>query len=97
MIPVNLTGDQILGEPVVRSLLDIAEPVDVVDVFRPAEGTSGIAANAVAIGASVLRMQLGIVSEEARDIAIAGGLTVVMDACMGALHRKLVARHGLGG
>jgi len=95
VIPVNPTADQILGEPVVRSLSEIAEQVDIVDVFRPASEAPAIAADAVAIGASVLWLQLGIASDEARDIATAGGLTVVMDACIGAVHRKLARRHGL--
>lgn len=95
VIPVNPTADEVLGEPAFRSLSEITEQVDVVDVFRPAEEAPAIAADAVAIGASVLWLQLGIVSDEASEIATAGGLTVVMDACIGAVHRKLVRRHGL--
>ena len=97
VIPINPTADEILGERVFRSLREVTDQVDVVDVFRPADEASAIAADAVAIGASVLWLQLGIVSEEASDIATAGGLTVVMDACMGAVHRKLVRRHDLSG
>ena len=96
VIPVNLQGDEILGEPVVRTLLDITEQVDVVQVFRPPEEAPAIATDAAALGARVLWMQLGIVSEAARRIAERAGLTVVMDACMGAVHRKLRRRHGLG-
>jgi len=66
--------------------------VDVVDVFRPAEEAPDIARQAVAIGAKVLWLQAGIVSEEARQIAEAAGLTVVMDRCMRATHKLL----GLG-
>ena len=95
VIPVNPNGGQILGEPVVRSLSEINEPVDAVDVFRPAEETPAIAAEAVVLGAGLLWLQLGIVSEEAERIATTAGLTVVMDACMGAVHRKLRRRHGL--
>ena len=51
-------------------------PVDVVDVFRPAQETPEIARQAIAIGAKVLWLQVGIVSEEARRIAEAAGLTV---------------------
>ena len=95
VIPVNPNGGQILGEPVVRSLSEITEPVDAVDVFRPAEEAPAIAAEAVDLGAALLWLQLGIVSEEAERIAASAGLTVVMDACMGAVHRKLSRRHGL--
>lgn len=90
--PVSPRGGELFGEPVAASLADIDGPVDVVDVFRPAEEAVDIARQAVAIGAKVLWLQLGIVDEEARRIAEDAGLTVVMDACMGAAHRQL----GLG-
>ena len=90
--PVNPRGGELFGEPVARSLAEVAGPVDVVDVFRPAAEAPDIARQAVAIGATVLRLQLGIRSDEARRIAEEGGLTVVMDRCMGAVHREL----GLG-
>jgi predicted CoA-binding protein len=90
--PVNPRGGTILGEPVAVSLAEVDEPVEVVDVFRPAAEAPDIARQAVDIGAKVLWLQLGIASDEARRIAEDGGLTVVMDRCMGALHREL----GLG-
>ena len=89
MIPVNPRGGEILGREAVASLSDIGDPVDVVQVFRPPAETPGIAREAVAMGARVLWLQLGIASEEAEKIARDGGMTVVMDACMGAIHRKL--------
>jgi predicted CoA-binding protein len=92
IVPVNPRGGVILGEPVARSLHDVDEPVDVLDVFRPADETPEIARQAVAIGAKVLWLQLGIESDEARRIAKEAGLTVVMDRCMGATHAEL----GLG-
>jgi uncharacterized protein len=92
ILPVNPHGGELLGEPVARSLAEVDGPVDVVDVFRPAEEAPGIAREAVAIGAKVLWLQLGIESEEARRLAEAAGLTVVMDRCMGATHAEL----GLG-
>jgi uncharacterized protein len=92
IVPVNPRGGVILGEPVARSLAEVQEPVDVVDVFRPAEEAPEIARQATAIGARVLWLQLGIASEEARAIAEAAGLEVVMDRCMGATHGEL----GLG-
>ena len=90
--PVNPRGGTILGESVATSLADVQGPVDVVDVFRPAAEAVEVARQAVDIGAKVLWLQLGIVSDEARGIAEAAGLTVVMDRCMGAVHRQL----GLG-
>ncbi len=75
-----------------RSLAEIDVPVDVVEVFRPAQEAPEIARQAITIGAKVLWLQVGIVSEEARQIAEAAGLTVVMNRCMGATHGLL----GLG-
>lgn len=92
IIPVNPKGGEILDEKVYQSLEDIPEAIDVVDVFRPAEETPGIAREAAAIGAKVLWLQAGIYSDEAAAIARAEGLTVVMDMCMGATHGRL----GLG-
>ena len=94
VIPVNPMADEIFGAPTVDSLADISEPVDVVNVFRPSAETPGIAAQAAALGASTLWLQLGIESEEAAQIATGQGLTVVMDTCMGATHQRLT-RAGL--
>jgi uncharacterized protein len=92
IVPVNPRGGELLGEPVARSLTEVEGPVDVVEVFRPASETPQIAREAVEIGAKVLWLQLGIESEEAREVAEAAGLTVVMDRCMGETHGAL----GLG-
>ncbi len=83
VIPVNpaAAGQTILGETVMAGLRDIAEPVDLVDVFRRAEETPEIARDAVEIGAKTLWLQLGIVSDEAARVATEGGLDVVMDRC----------------
>jgi predicted CoA-binding protein len=89
VIPVNPGAETIFGEPTVASLADIAEPVDVVDVFRPADEAPTIAEQAVALGASVLWLQAGIASEEAEQIATRGALTVIQDTCMGATHTRL--------
>ena len=92
ILPVNPRGGEIFGEHVFHSLTGIDVPVDVVDVFRPAQEAPEIARQAVSIGAKVLWLQLGIISDEARQIAEAAGLTVVMNRCMGATHPQL----GLG-
>jgi predicted CoA-binding protein len=90
--PVNPRGGSVLGEPVARSLSEVDGPVDVVDVFRPADEAPKIARQAIDIGAKVLWLQEGIESQEAKRIAEAAGLTVVMNRCMGATHAEL----GLG-
>ena len=89
VIPVNPKETEILGERSYASLLDIPERIDIVDVFRRAEDTPGIADEAVTIGAKALWLQTGIVSEDAAARAKNGGLTVVMDQCIGATHSLL--------
>ncbi|WP_329068398.1 CoA-binding protein [Amycolatopsis sp. NBC_01480] len=81
IIPVHPSATELLGEKVYRSLKDIPEPVDLVDVFRPSAEAAGIAADAVAIGAKALWLQQGIVSAEARRIAEDAGLEYVEDRC----------------
>jgi predicted CoA-binding protein len=84
VIPVNPRALEapILGETVYPDLESIPVPVDVVDVFRRPEEVPAIAASAVAIGAKVLWLQLGIRSPEGATIAGISGLTVIEDRCM---------------
>lgn len=92
IIPVNPRETEVLGERAYPTLADIPAEVriDVVDVFRRAEETPDVAREAVARGATTLWLQEGIVSEEARGIAEAAGLTVVMDRCTLKEHRRLI-------
>ncbi len=92
IIPVNPKLTEVLGEKAYASVLDIPEPIDVVQVFRRAEDVPPIVEDAIAKGAKVVWMQLGIVNEEAAARAEAAGLQVVMDTCMGATHRLLGSR-----
>lgn len=90
VVPVNPHADQLLGERVYRDLADIPFPVDVVLVFRPSEYARAITERAVSIGARAVWLQLGIQSEEARELAEAAGLLFVQDRCVAverALHR----------
>ena len=90
VIPVNPKEAEILGEKAYPDLSSIPEKLEVVDVFRKPEDIPAIAREAVKIGARVLWMQEGIVSEEAAGIAREGGLEVVMDRCMRQQHIKLL-------
>jgi uncharacterized protein len=96
IVPVNPNEQEVLGEHVYSSLLDIPEEVhvDVVDVFRRAEHTPEVARDAVALGARVLWLQEGIVSEEAARIASDGGLEVIMGVCIMKVRERLMARGG---
>jgi uncharacterized protein len=89
IIPVNPHENEILGEPVYRKLADIAEPVGLVDVFRPSGQTADIARQAVAAGATALWLQLGIASAESRAIAADAGLLYVEDRCLVIEQRRL--------
>lgn len=89
VVPVHPTATELLGRTAYPALADVPVPVDVVDVFRPAAEAPGIAEQAVAIGARVLWLQLGVTSPEARRIAEAAGLTFVEDTCIGATAHRL--------
>ncbi len=92
IVPVNPRGGEVLGEKVYGSLGEVDVAVDVVEVFRPPREVPAIAREAAAIGADVLWMQPGIVSEDGAAVGKDLGLTVVMDICMRATHLLL----GLG-
>ena len=96
IVPVNPNEEEVLGEQVYASLLDIPKKVhvDVVDVFRRAEHTPDVARDAVAIGARLLWLQEGIVSEEAARIAAEGGLEVIMGVCIMKVRERLMAQGG---
>ncbi len=89
IVPVNGHGGEVLGEPAFRSLLEVGLPVDVVDVFRPPKEVPSIAEEAAAIGARVLWLQVGIVSDEARRIAEDHGLIYVENICIAVTHALL--------
>jgi predicted CoA-binding protein len=90
IIPINPYADELFGERVYRSLSEVKEKVDLVDVFRPAADAPAVAREAVAIGAGALWLQLDIRSREARRIAEAAGMDYVEDQCtavIGALYQ----------
>ena len=89
IIPVNPNLTEALGEKAYPSLRDVPEPVDIVDIFRRAEDVPPVVEDAIAIGARVIWMQLGIVNEAAAEQARAAGIEVIMDTCLGATHRFL--------
>jgi predicted CoA-binding protein len=83
VIPVNPAheGKELLGQRIYASLADIGEPVDVVDMFRTPDAALEIVRQAIAIGAKVIWMQLGIRNDEAAKMAEDAGLKVVMNRC----------------
>lgn len=83
VIPVSpkLAGQTLLGQKVYAKLSEIPQPIDMVDVFRNAEAAIGVAHEAVAASAKVLWLQKGVISEEAKQIALSAGMQFVMDMC----------------
>ena len=97
VIPVNPRESEILGETSYPSLRDVPSPVDVVNVFRAPSALPAIAEEAVAIKASTLWCQFGVINEEGARIAADAGLTVIMDRCLKVEHARYVGRmHWLG-
>ena len=99
IIPVNPAahGQTILGEPVVKTLADLEENVDMVDVFRKPEECVGYAEEAVRIGANVLWLQLGVRNDEAARVAEEAGRTVVMNRCPKIEYARLHGELGWNG
>jgi uncharacterized protein len=97
VIPVNPRETGVLGEPSYPSLLEVPEPVDIVNVFRTPDAVPGIAREAVAIHAGALWCQFEVISEEGAAIAEDGGVTVIMDRCLKVEHARYIGRmHWLG-
>ena len=91
VIPINpfAEGEIINGEKVIRSLQQISEPVDIVDVFRPSKETPGIANEAVKINSKVLWLQYGIQNEEAANIASKANIDYISNKCIKQEYQRL--------
>jgi uncharacterized protein len=97
VIPVNPGYPEILGEKCYKSLRDIPEKVDIVDCFRRSVEIPAIADDAIAIGAKVLWMQLGVENGDARRKAEAAGLEVVENRCVKIEHGRFFGGLGWAG
>ena len=89
MIPVNPRYPEILGQKCYRSLEEVPEKIDIVDVFRKSADVLPVAQAAVAVGARVLWQQLGVRNQEADALARSAGLETVMDRCVKIEHARL--------
>ena len=89
IIPVNPKQSEILAQKCYARLADIPVPVDIVDCFRRSEDIAPIAAEAIAIGAKTLWLQLGVRNEAAEQQALEAGLDVVVDRCVKIEYARL--------
>jgi predicted CoA-binding protein len=89
IIPVNPNETEVLGEKAYARLEDVAEKIDIVNVFRRSVFVKGVVESAIRIGARAVWMQEGVVDEEAAKLGRDAGLEVVMDRCILKDHRSL--------
>lgn len=96
VLPVNpgIAGQEVLGLKVHASLRDLPQPPDMVDIFRNAEAAAGVTDEAIAVGAKVVWMQLGVRNDAAAARAEAAGLTVVMNRCPKIEYQRLFGEIG---
>lgn len=94
---VNPREVEILGHPVYPTLADLPHAPDLVDVFRRVDELPGVVAEAVAVGASAIWFQLGLVHDAAAAAASAAGLDVVQDRCLKIEHARFSGGLHLGG
>jgi predicted CoA-binding protein len=92
IVPVNPKADEILGQKCYPNLTGIPFPVDIVDVFRKVEVIPAIVDEAIAIGAKVVWMQLGLAENRSAHKAVTAGLQVVMNKCLKIEHSRYFPR-----
>lgn len=98
--PVNpgMAGKKVLGQTVYATLKDVPAPVDMVEIFRAADAAPAVVKDALAeknrLGLKVIWMQLGVISEEAAELALSAGLTVIMDRCPKIEHGRFSGEIG---
>ena len=85
---VNPMADEILGQKAYKSLADLPEVPDIVDVFRKGSDIPSVIDEAIAIGAKTVWVQLGIWNQDAAIYGESKGLTIVMDRCIKIEHAR---------
>jgi len=93
IIPVNPGQETILGEKSYKSLADIPEKIDVVDVFMRSEKVLPVVEEAIRLKPKAIWLQLGITNEEAKAAAASAGIMFVQDKCVKVEHVRLVVPH----
>ena len=90
IIPVNPFAEEILGERVYKTLSEIKEPIDIIDVFRPRVECLQVVKEAIELKPEVIWMQLGIKNVEAAQLAEKYGIKVIMNKCILIEHKRLI-------
>ncbi len=90
IIPVNPNYDQVLGLTCFNSLSEINTEVDIVNIFLRSDNVLPVVQEAININAKVVWMQLGVINEEAAQLALAAGLKVIQDKCIKTEHARLL-------
>jgi len=91
IIPVNPQYEEILGKKSYPDLVSVPEKVDIVDIFMRAEKVLPVVEEAIKIKPACIWLQLGIINEEARNLAESHGIAFVMDRCVKIEHARLMA------
>ena len=89
IIPVNPQYEKILGEKSYKTLSEIPEKVDVIDIFMRAENVIPVVEEAVKIQPKAIWLQLGIVNDDAKSVAEKSGINFVQDLCIKLEHARL--------
>ncbi|MBF7081902.1 CoA-binding protein [Desulfallas sp. Bu1-1] len=90
IMPVNPRAKTVLGEKAYQNLLDIAEKVDIVNIFRRSEQVLPVVEEALQLKPRAIWLQLGIINEKAAELAHSAGVTFVMDKCIKVEHARLL-------
>jgi predicted CoA-binding protein len=87
--PINPIAEEILGKKSYPDILSVADPIDIVDIFRPSEQVLPVVQDAIKIKPKVIWLQEGIHNLEAEELARKHGIKVVYNRCMLAEHQRL--------
>lgn len=90
IIPVNPSSKKIFGENCYKSILDVKEKIDIVEIFRPSEDALKFVEEAITKNPKLIWLQIGIENKEAEELAINKEVKIVMDRCMMIEYKRLM-------
>ena len=92
IIPVNPIVDEVLGEKAYRSLEEVEEDIDIINVFRRSEHLLSVAEDAIKTKSNIFWAQLGVSDEKAYKLLKERGFTVIMDLCIKVVHAVTIGK-----